>query len=53
MLNKKLDHYINDNKQDYYNARIIINWMSSNPGWYADTAQAYLNTLWNTQISQA
>lgn len=51
--NKKLDHYINDNKQDYYNARIIINWMSSNPGWYAKTAQTYLNMLWNNQNLQA
>ena len=39
---KRLDYYINDNKQDYYNARIIINWMSSNPWLYADNAQSYL-----------
>lgn len=43
---KRLDYYINDNKQDYYNARIIINWMSSKPQEYADRAQAYLDKLW-------
>ncbi len=45
--NRKLDYYINDNKQDYYNARIIVNWMSSNPKWYEDTAKEYLSKLWN------
>ena len=43
---KKLSYYINDTKTDYYNARSIVNWMSSNPQWYADTAQEYSNKLW-------
>ncbi len=47
---KKLDHYINDNKQDFYNARSIINWMSSNPKWYEEMAKSYLNKLWNNTI---
>jgi hypothetical protein len=47
---KKLSHYINDNKQDYYNARIIINWMSSKPQEYANNAQSYLAKLWNWSI---
>ena len=47
---KKLSHYINDNKQDYYNARIIINWMSSKPQEYANNALAYLDKLWNWSV---
>ena len=43
---KKLSHYINENKQDYYNARIIINWMTSKPQEYANNALAYLDKLW-------
>lgn len=39
---KRLDYFINDSKQDYYNARSIINWMSSKPQEYADNAQSYL-----------
>lgn len=42
---KRLDHYINENKQDYYNARIIINGMSSKPQEYANNAQTYLAKL--------
>ena len=48
---KRLDYYINDNKQDYYNARIIINWMSSKPQEYADRAQAYLDKLWKWSLN--
>jgi len=48
---KRLDYYINDNKQDYYNARIIINWMSSNPKWYANMAQTYLDKLWKWSLN--
>ena len=46
---KKLDYYINinDNKQDYYNARSIVNWMSSKPQVYASNAQTYLKKLDN------
>lgn len=47
---KRLDYYVNDNKQDYYNARIIINGMSSKPQEYVNNAQAYLNKLWNWSI---
>ena len=50
---KRLDYFINDNKQDYYNARIIINWMSSKPQEYADNAQSYLNRMNNGSISMA
>ena len=50
--NKRLDYYINDNKQDYYNARIIINWMSSSPDKYASNAQQYLNKLRNWSIDK-
>ena len=50
---KKLDYYINDNKQDYYNARIIINWMTSKPQEYANNAQLYLNKLWNGSVDHA
>ncbi len=50
--NKRLDYYINDNKQDFYNARIIINWMTSKPQEYADRAQQYLNKLWNWSIDR-
>ena len=44
---KKLSYYINDQKTDYYNARIIINWMTSKPQEYANNAQAYLDRLDN------
>lgn len=47
---KKLSHYINDNKQDYYNARIIINWMTSKPQEYANNALAYLDKLWDWSV---
>ena len=47
---KKLSYYINDTKTDYYNARIIINWMSSKPQEYADNALAYQNKLWNWSV---
>lgn len=47
---KKLSYYINDTKTDYYNARIIINWMSSKPQEYANNAVAYQNKLWNWSI---
>ena len=50
--NKRLDYYINDNKQDYYNARIIINGMTSKPQEYADRAQEYLNTLGKSKIEK-
>ena len=50
--NKRLDYYINDNKQDFYNARIIINWMTSKPQEYADRAQQYLNKLWNWSVDR-
>lgn len=50
--NKRLDYYINDNKQDFYNARIIINWMTSKPQEYADRAREYLNKLWNWRVDQ-
>ena len=42
---RRLDYFINDNNQDYYHARSIINWMNSNPGLYADNAVSYLNKL--------
>lgn len=42
---KKLDDFINDTKTDFYNARSIINWMTSKPQDYADNAQAYLSKL--------
>lgn len=48
---KKLSYYINDKKTDYYNARIIINWMSSKPQQYANDALAYQNKLWNWAIN--
>ena len=47
---KKLSYYINDTKTDYYNARIIINWMSSKPQEYANNAQAYADKLWKWSI---
>lgn len=47
---KKLSYYINDQKTDYYNARIIINWMTSKPQEYANTALAYQNKLWNWSV---
>ena len=47
---KKLSYYINDQKTDYYNARIIINWMTSKPQEYANTALAYQNKLWNGSV---
>lgn len=54
--NKRLDYYINDNKLDYYNARIIINWMTSKPEYYQNLAQGYLSDLWNwntnTQVEE-
>ena len=46
--NKKLSYYINDTKTDYYNARIIVNGMSSQPQLYADNAQAYVETMGNS-----
>ena len=42
---KKLSYYINDTKADYYHARAIVNWMSSQPQLYADNAQAYVDTM--------
>ena len=42
---KRLDHFINDDNQDYYNARSIINWMTSNPWLYANNAQRYLDKI--------
>lgn len=50
---KKLDYYINDDKVDYYNARQIINWMSSSPQKYADTAKEYLAKLWNWNLEDS
>ena len=35
-------------KTDYYNARIIVNGMSSQPQLYADNAQAYVETMGNS-----
>lgn len=46
--NKKLSYYINDTKTDYYNARIIVNGMSSQPQLYADNAQAYVDAMENS-----
>ncbi|MBR4633801.1 hypothetical protein IKO50_02305 [bacterium] len=48
MENKKLSYYINDTKTDYYNARIIVNGMSSQPQLYADNAQAYVDAMGNS-----
>ena len=42
---KKLDDFINDTQTDFYNARSIVNWMSSRPRYYADNAESYLNTI--------
>ena len=42
---KKLDDFINETNIDFYNARSIVNWMSSKPQEYANNAQSYLNTL--------
>ncbi len=42
---KKLSYYINDTKADYYHARAIVNWMSSQPQLYADNAQTYVDTM--------
>lgn len=44
---KKLSHYINGTKADYYHARSIVNWMSSQPQLYADNARTYVSTMWN------
>ena len=46
--NKKLSHYINETKTDYYHARAIVNWMSSQPQLYADNAQTYVDTMENS-----
>jgi len=43
--NKKLDDFINNNKIDFYNARSIINGMSSAPQKYAQFAEKYQNKL--------
>ncbi len=40
-----LDHFINSEKTDFYNARNIINWMSSKPLKYQSYAQWYLANL--------
>ena len=42
---KKLDDFINDTQTDFYNARSIVNWMSSRPSYYAENAESYLNRL--------
>ena len=42
---KRLDYYFNSTKEDYYNARIIINGMSSSPQKYASVAKSYYNKL--------
>jgi hypothetical protein len=40
-----LDHFINSQKVDFYNARNIINWMSSKPSKYAGFANQYITQL--------
>ena len=47
---KKLDNYINDSKTDYYNARSIVNWMSSKPQTYADMAKNYFDKIWSWSV---
>ena len=47
---KKLSYYINDNKTDYYNARSIVNGMSSKPQKFANDALAYQNKLWKWSV---
>ncbi len=47
---KRLDNYINDSKTDYYNARSIVNWMSSKPQTYADMANNYLDKIWSWSV---
>lgn len=42
---KKLDYYFNSDKEDFYNARSIISWMSSDPWKYQSYAKDYLNKL--------
>lgn len=42
---KKLNDFINDNKVDYYNARRIINWISSSPEKYKNYAEEYLKKM--------
>ena len=50
---KKLDDFINDNDTDFYNARSIVNWMSSKPRDYADNAQLYLDKINNSGLTSA
>lgn len=51
---KKLSHYINGNKMDYFNARYIINWDKNyvrnwKKAWdsYKEYAQYYLQKIWS------
>ena len=44
---KKLDDFINGSKTDFYNARSIVNWMSSKPQEFANNAQSYLDKMNN------
>ena len=48
---KKLDDFINSTGTDFYNARSIINWMSSKPKDYADEAKSYLDKINNNSDS--
>jgi len=42
---KKLDDFINWDQTNFYQARSIINWMSSNPRWYQQRAENYLQNI--------
>ena len=46
---KRLDHYINETKTDFYNARMIINWRDKQQ-LFADNAQAYADKLWKWSV---
>ena len=50
---KKLDDFINDTQSDFYNARSIVNRMSSRPGYYADNAESYLNRINGSDTAMA
>ncbi len=50
---KKLSDFINNQKTDFYNARSIINWMSSSPDKFASRAKEYLRKIENKKLNNS
>ncbi len=46
---KKLSDFVNEHMVDFYNARNIVNWMSSSPGKFQNLAKKYLSQMEDKQ----